>query len=302
MNVDHVRLFRDIARGRSVTRGAERNGISQSAASQHIQEIERTLGVALLDRSTRPLQLTEAGRLYQDYCKDVLRRREEFEAALNRLKNRVEGAVRVASIYSVGLSEMARVEEEFRRQYPEAELLVQYLRPERIYEEILADRADLGLISYPEASREIAAIPWREELMVVAAPPGHPLSLRAVIAFADLDGVDFIGFDDDLPISRDLRRRFRERSVEVNLALHFDNILAIKEAVSLGQGISIVPERLLRDDVAQGRLAAIPLEEPVYRPVGIIHLRRKQFNRAIEAFLNLLQQREPAEPELVGAR
>ena len=68
----------------------------------------------------------------------------------------------------------------------------------------------------------------------------------------------------------------------------FDSIPAIKEAVSLGKGISIVPDRLLRDDVAQGRLVAVPLEQPIYRPVGIIHLRRKQFNRATRAFLTLL--------------
>ena len=110
MTLDQIKLFRDIAHTRSVSRGASANGVSQSAASQHFQELERLLEVELLDRSTRPLGLTEAGRLYFEFCRDVLRRQQEFEDALNRLKGRVEGTVRVAAIYSVGILDMSRLE------------------------------------------------------------------------------------------------------------------------------------------------------------------------------------------------
>jgi DNA-binding transcriptional LysR family regulator len=94
------RLFREIANTRSMSRGAEHCRVSQSAATQHVQEVERRLGVALLDRSRRPLELTEAGRLYSDFCRDVLRREEEFVLAIEGLKGNVEGTVKVASIYS----------------------------------------------------------------------------------------------------------------------------------------------------------------------------------------------------------
>lgn len=83
MNFDHLQLFRDIALQRSVSKGAQMNGVSQSAASQHISEIEGRLGTPLLDRTTRPLVLTKAGRLYLDMCRDVLRRSEEFHAAID---------------------------------------------------------------------------------------------------------------------------------------------------------------------------------------------------------------------------
>src|ERR1700716_4170273 len=176
---DNSKLFRDIAQAKSVSRGASQNGISQSAASQHIQELEKKLGVSLLDRTTRPLTLTAAGKLYFDLCRDVLRREEEFEAALDELKARVEGEVRVASIYSIGLSEMSRLQEEFSLRYPNAQLQVDYLRPQKIYEALLADQADLGLVSYPVATKELAVIPWREEEMSVAAAVSDPRSTKA---------------------------------------------------------------------------------------------------------------------------
>ena len=80
----------------------------------------------------------------------MLRRDEEFHAALDRLKSEVDGTVRIAAIYSVGLSEMSELEQEFSRRYPGAQLEVEYLRPEKVYEAVVSDRADLGLMSYAE--------------------------------------------------------------------------------------------------------------------------------------------------------
>ena len=248
MSFENLKLFKDIAQSKSFSRGAALNEVSQSAASQHVQELERTLGISLLDRSTRPLSVTAAGQMYAEFCRDVLRRKEEFAVALEQLRHQVEGTVRVASIYSVGLSEMAQLEEEFSRRQPKAQLEVEYLRPEKVYSTVLADGADLGLVSYPEPSREITVLPWRQEQMVVAAGPEHPLAHKGHIRAQDLNGVDFIGFDEDLPIRREVDRFLREHGIEVTQALHFDNLQMIKEAVAHHAGVSILPGRILRDE------------------------------------------------------
>ena len=276
------------------------NSISQSAASQHVQELERLLNVELLDRSTRPLAVTPAGRLYLEFCRDILRRKDDFEAALQRLKEEVEGTLRVASIYSVGLSEMVELEREFSRRQPEAKLEVQYLRPEKIYDAVLAGEADLGLISYPEARRDITVIPWRKEDMVLAVAPVHPLASRGgSVMPRELQGVDFIAFDDDLPIRRHLDRFLKEHGVAVNVTLHFDNIQMIKEAVTHNVGISIMPFRTMREDIGQGRLAAVRLAgATLFRPLGIVHRKKKRFHGVGQAFLDLLRE-EPV-PESAG--
>ncbi len=291
MDLERAKLFRDIAQNRSVSKGAKLNGISQSAASQHLQDLEEQLGLALLDRTSRPLTVTEGGKLYLDMCRDVLRRQDEFQAALERMKSEVEGTVRVASIYSVGLSEMSQLEQEFSRRYPEAHLEVEYLRPEKVYEAVVTDRADLGLLSYPEATKEVTVLPWRQEEMVVAASPYHPLAEKSEVRPEDLEGLDFVGFDEDLPIRRDIDRFLREHHVQVNLTLHFDNLQMIKEAVAHGEGVSIMPARIMEEEVKQGRLVPIPISSlRLYRPVGIVHRRKKRFHRAGQAFLELLRE------------
>ena len=297
-----MKLFKDVGQTRSLTRGARSNGMSQSAASQHIKELEKELEVELLDRSTRPLGLTSAGRLYWELCKDVLRKKEEFDIAISQMKPHVEGLVRVASIYSVGLSEMSGLEADYQTRFPEAQLRVDYLRPEKVYAAVAGDSADLGLVSYPVQTKEIAVIPWRQEEMVVAVAPDHSLARASELRPSELTGVDFIGFDEELPIRREVDRFLRDNGVEVNRTLHFDNLQMIKEAVALGSGVSIVPARVLQAEIEMGRIVAVPLVTPgLERPLGIIYRRRKKFNRATQGFLDLLQEAPGGEPVLAEA-
>jgi len=289
-----LKLFKEIAATRSMSKGAAHCGVSQSAATQHVQEVEKRLGVALFDRSQRPLGLTGAGKLYSEFCRDVLHRQEQFDLTLERLKIEVDGTVRVVSIYSVGLSEMGHLQEEFAARYPEARLQVEYMRPDRIYEAVREGTADLGVVSYPEASREITALPWRNEEMQLAVPPSHPLAARDEVHAVDLDGQDFVGFDEDLSIRKELERFFRNQGIAVNLVMHFDNIQMIKEAVALGRGVSILPARTMQAEIAQGRLVAVPLRAPdLVRPVGIVHQKRKKLNRAAQGFLAMVTEAAP---------
>jgi len=291
LRLEDLKLFRDVAMARSLSRGAELNGVTQSAVSQHLKDLEETLGVQLLDRSRRPLLLTAAGRCYLAFCENVVAEQAELERSLDRFRSAVEGPVLFATIYSVGLSEVAGLRAEFTRRFPKAQLVVEYLRPEKIYEAVLSERADLGVVSYPTSNREIEVVPWRNEEMVVAVAPGHPLAGLPALHPMQLEGLDFIGFDPDLPVQRHIDRFLRQQRVTVNRLMHFDNLDSIREAVSHGSGVSIVPKPVLKSFVEQGRIVAIPiLPKSLRRPLGIIHRRRKVFSRGAQAFLSLLME------------
>ena len=123
----------------------------------------------------------------------------------------------------------------------------------------------------------------------MAVPPAHSFAGRDAVYAADLNGQDFIGFDEDLTIRRELDRYLRSQGIEVKIVMHFDNIQMIKEAVEVGSGISILPARTMQAEIAQGRIVAVKLDAPdLVRPVGIVHRKRKKFNRAAQAFLDLL--------------
>ena len=103
--------------------------------------------------------------------------------------------------------------------------------------------------------------------MAVAASPYHPLAKDSEVRPEDLDGLDFIAFDEDLPIRKDIDRFLREHHVHVNVTLHFDNIQMIKEAVAHGSGISIMPARVMEEEVGQGRL--VPIRIAGFRAVSV---------------------------------
>jgi len=287
MDLEHLSLIKDVISRRSISRGASDHGVTQSAASQAVQEAERALGVRLLDRSRRPLQATAAGRLVHDFAVDVLDRQRRLLAELDDLRDEPAGVVRVASIYSVGLSEMSRLETEFLRRLPQGRLEVDYRRPEMVYSAVLEGKADLGLVSYPESGRGLTVVAWRHEPLVVAAAPSHRLARLSRIRLTSLDQEEFIGFDADLPISRHIARLLREAGVRVRFRMRFDNIPAVKEALQLGGAVAILPAPMLRAETADGRLRAIRLVPTPRRPLGIVHPKRP-VTKAVRVFLDVL--------------
>ena len=289
MTIEHLKVFRDIAQSNSISRGATMNGISQSAASQNLKHLEKSLAVELFDRSNRPLRLTHAGRLYLTACRDIVRRYEEVESQIEALKKELVGAVRVASIYSIGLYEMAQITQQFEELHTQARIHLEYMRPEKVYQAVLDDQADLGLISYPNPGKEVKAIPWRLETMVLVCHPAHALAKKKSLKPGDLTGCEFVSFDPDLSIRKAMDRFFREHAIQREVVLEFDNIQMIKEALTIGSGVSLLPERTVRQEVTEGRLMTRVIDAPeLVRPVGIVCRRGKTFSPTASAFLQYL--------------
>src|SRR4029079_12752524 len=198
MHFKSLKLFCDVVSRRSFSRAAEENGMSQSGASQIVNHLEEHLGVKLIDRSKRPFVLTPEGEVYYEGSRKIVQRYFALEEEVRTLHEEVAGRVSVASIYSVGLSHMNRFVQRFLRDYPKANVHVQYQHPRRVYELVETDQVDLGLVSYPRSSRAIKARVWREEPMVVVCAPNNRLASQPSISVQDLKGVDVIGFDADL--------------------------------------------------------------------------------------------------------
>ncbi len=291
MHLKSLKVFCDVVGWRSFSRAADENGISQSGASQVVNQLERRLGVKLIDRSKRPFVLTPEGETYYEGCRKLVQRYDALEDQVRTLHEEVSGRVRVVSIYSVGLHHMSRYLQQFLAQYPKANVRLEYQHPHRVFEAVERDHADLGLISYPpRASRTIEAIRWREEPMVLVCAPTHRLAERERINLSDLSGERMIGFDSDLTIRREIDRVLQINHVEVRVAMEFDNIETIKRAVEIDAGVALLPEPTVLREVEAGTLAMVPLEsDELVRPLGIIHRRGKELGSTTHRFIELLQ-------------
>ncbi|WZO97875.1 LysR family transcriptional regulator [Isosphaeraceae bacterium EP7] len=292
MQLEALKIFCDVVRWASFSRGAAENSVSQSCASQTVHQLEDRLGVKLIDRSKRPLVPTPQGKVYYEGCKDLVGRYLEIEgrakAAATDAGN-VVGTVRVASIYSVGLNHMSQYSSKFERQHPGASVRVEYLHPRRVVESVIDESAELGLISYPRKWPELRAIPWREEAMVLAVHPTHRFAGRASVGVAELDGERFVGFDADLSIRRAIDKFLRAHGIHVQVALEFDNIENIKRAVEIPAGVAILPEPTLARELAAGTLCSVPFADAkLTRPLAVLHRRGQTLGPTAARFLALL--------------
>jgi DNA-binding transcriptional LysR family regulator len=291
MNLDALRLYCDVVRLRSFSRGAVANGVSQSAASQSIQQIEAEMDLALLDRSRRPLQPTEEGKTFYEACRTLLQGFEKARAELMLAKQRVEGTVRVAAIYSVGLHDMSRHMQPFMSAFPHARVLLECLHPHKVVEAVMNDEADLGILSYPAASRALQVLHLRSEPMVLVAHPSHRLARRRALAATDLNGEKFVAFDHDLAIRKAIDRALKQHPVRVDVVMEFDNVETIKQAIGINAGLSILPRPTIQKELDMRTLVALPLGlRGLVRPIGIIHRRGKRMTPAVARFVEQLQK------------
>jgi DNA-binding transcriptional LysR family regulator len=224
MHLRNVEIFCDVVALRSFSKAAEVHNVSQSSASQSVHMLEKRLGSQLIDRSKRPLELTPAGQVYYDGCRDLLDSFRKIEDRVQQMKNKVVGRLRIAAIYSVGLSQMEAYVKRFEELYPDVELHLEYLHPDEVYDRVLSDEADLGLVSFPRDGGEISSIDWQEQEMVVVVAPTHRLAGRDSIDTADLDGEEFVGFTTELTIRKNIDRWLKQQKVTANVVVEFDNI------------------------------------------------------------------------------
>ncbi len=290
MQLESLKVLCDVARYRSFSQAASANQITQSAVSQIVSQIEKRLGVQLIDRSVRPLRFTDQGRIFADGCQDIVGRYHALEEVIRGAPADMPVTVQVAAIYSVGLRDMHEYVSAFSRVQPHAQVHIDYLHPDKVYERVLDGTADLGIVSFPKRTRELEALPWRQEEIVLVCKPTHPLAALPSVPPSRLRACNFIAFDRGLVFRREVDRFLREHEVEVNVVLEFDNIETIKRAITEEAGVALLPFPTLRPELDSGTLVAIPLAGARFmRPLGIIH-RRSNLGVAAGRFTKVLQE------------
>jgi DNA-binding transcriptional LysR family regulator len=289
IHLNSMKLFCDVARHRSFSQAAQASSLTQSAVSQAIAHLEKRLCVQLIDRSTRPLRLTPVGHRYYEGCQAILAQYEELEAGIRNTGDEIAGTVQVAAIYSVGLSDMSQYGERLTCDLPRAQVHIDYLHPDRVQQRVLDGTADLGLVSFPGRAPKLTALPWRDEPMVLACSEKHPFAHRLAVPIGELDGQTYVHFAEGLVIRRKVDQFLPKHGVDVKVALEFDNVENIKQAVVIGAGVALLPAPTLRREVEARSIAALPLHGArMTRPLAIIHRKRPPLSVAARRFVDIL--------------
>ncbi len=297
MHLRNVEIFCDVVAHRSFSKAAEANYVSQSSASQAVHTLEKRLGSELIDRSKRPLQPTPAGRIYFDGCRSLLQSFRTLEDRIQQIQDKVSGRLRIAAIYSVGLLQIDRYLQQYSTLYRDVSVHVDYLHPDKVYERVLNDAADMGLVSFPRDGGEISSIPWQQQRMGLVVRPEDKLARCNGISVRELGGRNFVNFCPELTIRKQIDRWLKKARVSVNVVREFDNIENIKRAVEIGSGIAILPVPTVSRETKLGSLVAVAIDDVLwFRPLGVIHKRHKTLTIAASKFVELLLEDTKTSP------
>jgi DNA-binding transcriptional LysR family regulator len=220
-----------------------------------------------------------------------------LQEEVRTLHQEVEGRVTVATIYSVGLAYGRHLVQQFTGKHPKASVNIEYHHPNRVYDVVAEDLAEIGLVSYPRSTRSILSLPWRDEPIRLVCSPQHALTRRESVSLEDLNHLQIIGFDRDLRIRRNIDRDLALRGVELEVAMTFDNIDTIKRAVEVNASASLLPESAIRREVESGSLVVVPVTGlDLVRPLGILHRRGLELGKTARWFIQLLQDTASSDP------
>lgn len=289
MQIDSFKMFCDLAETESFTKAAQINSVTQSAVSQQISSLERQLKCLLIERSKKRFRLTREGQLLYEYAKQIM---QSYESLLNRLqevKDIISGTMRVATIYSIGLHDLPPYLKQFLRAHPTVNVHVEYQRANQVYEDVLGNVVDIGLVAYPVKDSRLEIIPLREEKLVVICHPQHPLASNPRVLLEQLQDQRFIAFEPDIPTRKAIDKFLKERGVSVRHVMEFDNIETVKRAVEIEAGISIVPAATVAQEVAKQTLAALTVSGVnLFRPLAAIYKKNKVLSPAMKKFIAVL--------------
>ena len=289
MQIENFKIFSDLVETKSFSKSAKLNGITQSAVSQQARAMERHFKTLLIDRSQKQFQLTREGQRVYESAKEILHTYDKLLSELQEMKKVISGTIRISTIYSIGLHELPAYIKKFLHDYPSVNVRVEYRRSNLVYEDILHNAVDFGLVAFPVKQRQIEALPFRDDHLVLITHPGHPLAKGGEIDLKQLAGQKFIGFDPDIPTRKAVDQIFRDHKLEIEPVMEFDNIETVKRAVEIDHGIAIVPQATVQQEVKQGTLIAVHFKGKDFtRPLAILHRKGRVLTPAMKKFIETL--------------
>ncbi|WP_448681907.1 LysR family transcriptional regulator [Pseudomonas nicosulfuronedens] len=262
--------FTAIAELGNVTQAAARIALSQSAASQALQELERTLGTRLFDRSGKRLALNDNGRAFYPKASALLAQSAELESRFESAPVQLSlGASR-----SIGGYLLPQVMAGFLGELPESRLELQVANSAGVIEALAEFRLDVAFIEAPIQHPQIQLTPWMADELLLVVAPDHPLARAERISLKDLAAARWVLREAGSGTRVTFEQQVLPRLGSVNAPLEVSNAEAIKHLVGSGFGIGCLSQRVVQAELERGELVRLdnplgPLRRTFFRALHI---------------------------------
>lgn len=267
MEMRQLRYFVRVAELRNFTRAAESCNVSQPSLSQQIGKLERELGHALFERNGRKVIMTASGEILYEHAIKILAHAEEAEIQIREAAEAGKGRITVAAIPTVAPFLLPPVLTLFRQEFPHATVEVVELVTAESVKGCLENEIDLILLARPFEEEGLRVEELFTEELLVVLPPDHKLAKQPVLTVDDLQTEQFVLLDDAHCLSDNIINFCEKRSVHPSISCRGSQLQTIQEIVSIGQGISLIPEMARRVDQSESRVYRSLASDPAFRQI-----------------------------------
>jgi DNA-binding transcriptional LysR family regulator len=289
MDLAQLEVFLTVAREGRFSRAAEKLFRTQSAVSQTIHKLEEELGEPLLDRSSRDGLLTDAGRVLQEYAERLLNLRNDAQEALVELRELHKGKLAIAANEFTALY-LLPVLGEFRRLHPMIKIVVQRALGSHIPDDVLRHNSELGVLTYdPQEPQLCSTVVYLDELIFVV-PPTHPLARAQQVSIRQLGAESFVAHIVSSPYREKVIQAFKRHKTPLHMDIELPTLQAIKRFVAMGNGVALLPEISVENELARGELVRIAVRElRLHRKLRLVYRKSASLSHAARAFLKVAE-------------
>ncbi len=252
MDIDQLIYFQCLAELKNFTHAAARLNISQPALSRSIQRLEEELGQPLFDRKPRSVDLTDVGLLFQTRSEQILLIVEDTKAEI--CDDGQSGRIRVGAIPTIAPFFLPVFLKRFSTDFPRASLIVQEDTTDNLMKRCKQGELDVAILALPVPTRYVEIESLFEEELHLVMPVNHALATKKEIRVADIEHYPFVLLDEAHCLADNITSFCRQRLIAPVSVERTSQLVMVQELVSLGHGISMIPQMAMRLDRTEGRV------------------------------------------------
>ncbi len=292
LTFEQINAFYAVATTGSFSIAADKIFRTQSAVSIQIAKLEEIIGQRLFFRTTKSIELTEAGIVFLRYVDKVRGLLAEAEQELLDLEKMERGRLVISTSDTTACYRLPGILQAFQTRYPGIEIIVRNATSLKTIEKVMQNEVDVGIATLAYLKPGLEAIPLFLRSDVLICHPNHSLADRRQVFLKDLEKYLCILLDDNCTSRRILDQACEAARVKLSIAMELSSIEVIKNLVMINSGISIVPEVSIQKEVRAGMLSAIKItdfQENREIRIGVIYKKNRYLSLAAKSFLQELK-------------
>ena len=300
MDFDQLHTFLEIVRLKSFSKAAQTCYRTQPAISAQVRQLEQELRAELFERFGSRISLTTAGRIFADYAEQILDLRRRVQDAIAELETNPRGELVIAANEATCIYILPKVFSVYRQLFPAIQLQVDRSYGSHVVDAVLDNSADFGLTQLPADEKRLQVVSIYHDEIRLIVPAGHPLAGKKSVTPHDVAG-NFLMLSREGKTRARLNQWLEPVEDEIRISMELDSTEMMKRFVMAGLGVSFLAVTNCREEIAAGKLHALPLApEPLVRRLGLIYRKDKALSKAALGFIQVVQEHLGNEAAMVA--